>query len=535
MPPIKTFITNKNIFLFGLFLVLVGMPLSKFLMSVGQFVLLGNWVIEGDWKRKWQVIRTSRVLWVIAAFYLLHLLGLLWTSDFDYALKDLRIKLPLLWFPLLFITSRPLEKKEIQGLLWFFTASVFIASIVCTLVWLGYTKHKVVDIRDISIFNSHIRFALMIDLAICFLLYNFFKTPKIWLYAIKVALVVWLVAFLGIMQSFTGIMILCAVMAYYAFLFLKNLRKPFLKVTAFGIIGLTVTFLVVLVIKEVKEQQVPAKPVKRLMMSQNKTWYFQDPENTETENGNLIWVNVCDPELQKEWEERSTIGYYDEDKKGNPMRLTIIRYLASKGLNKDSAALSKQTAADIALMENGTPNYLYTNKSGLENRIYELIYEYESYKKGNNPTGHSFQMRLEFWRVGLAIVKRTWLFGVGTGDVQRVYANQYKLSDSRLSEEWRKRSHNQFLAITIAFGCVGLIVFLFYLFFPVVVTRHKHYLFSGFFIIALLSMINEDTLETQAGVTFFGFFFNLLLFAESHEGRKDAAPEINEKKQVLSE
>jgi hypothetical protein len=502
---------------------MVGMPLSKFLMSVGQFVLLGNWIWEGDWKRKWQVLKRSRVLWVISGFYLLHLIGLLWTTDFDYAFNDLRIKLPLLWFPLLFITSKPLEKKEIQVLLWFFVAAIFIASMVCTMVWLGYTNHRVVDIRDISIFNSHIRFALMIDLAICFLLYNFFKSGKLYLYAVKIALVIWLVTFLAIMQSFTGIIILCIVMAYYAFLFLKNLQKPPLRISAFTIVGLFVTSLIVIVVKEIKEQQMPVKPVARLYRTVNGMDYYNDLLNTETENGNLIWANVCEPELEKEWDKRSQLKYRGADKKGNPIRLTILRYLASKGLNKDSMAISKQTAADIALIENGTPNFLYTNKSGMENRVYELIYEYESYKKGNNPTGHSFQMRLEFWRVGFDIVKRRWLYGVGTGDVQRVYDNQYHLSGSKLRSEWRKRSHNQFLAITIAFGVTGLIVFLLYLFYPAIAIRTKHYLFSGFFIICILSMINEDTLETQAGVTFFGLFYNLFLFAAQKDTERFSA------------
>jgi O-antigen ligase len=253
MPSFKSYFTHKNAFLFGLFLVIVGMPLSKFLMSVGQFVLLANWILESDFKRKWQVMKTSKVLWVISSFYLLHLIGLLWTSDFAYATNDLKIKLPLLWFPLLFITSKQTAtRNEIQGLLWFFTASVFIASIVCTMVWLGYTKHKVIDIRDISIFNSHIRFALMIDLVICFLLYDFFKTGKLLLYLIKIGLITWLVVFLGIMQSFTGIVVLFIVLGYYSILFLKKIHKPILKISAFAIIGFIASFIIYLVIKRNK-------------------------------------------------------------------------------------------------------------------------------------------------------------------------------------------------------------------------------------------------------------------------------------------
>ncbi|MDP2386932.1 MAG: O-antigen ligase family protein [Bacteroidota bacterium] len=489
------------------------MPLSSFLMSVGQFVLLGNWIIEGDFKRKWNVMRTSKVLWVMSSFYLLHLIGLLWTSDFAYASNDLRIKLPLLWFPLLFITSKQKPtKKEVEGLLWLFVSAVFIATIVSTLVWLGLTKHKVVDIRDISIFNSHIRFALMIVLVICFLIHGYFKSGKWFWFLIKAVLIAWFVVFLGIMQSFTGIVILGVVIVYYSALFLKSLKRPVVKVGAFLIIGLFAAFVAHLVIKEIKEQQVPVKPIVRQEKTINGNKYYNNPKSTEAENGNLIWANVCADEIEAQWNKRSSIKFLEKDKKGNEIGFTIIRYLSSKGLNKDSTGISMLSKEDIALIEKGTTNYLYTNKSGIEKRIHEVIYEYDSYKQGKDPTGHSFMMRLEFWRVGMEIIKRKWLCGVGTGDVQRAYTYQYVYSNTKLNEKWRLRSHNQFMAITISFGIIGLIVFLMYLFYPIYMIKQKHFLFGAFILISLFSMLNEDTLETQAGATFFGFFYCFLIF-----------------------
>jgi hypothetical protein len=518
MPPLKTYLTHKNIFLFGLFLVIVGMPLSKFLMSIGQFLLLANWIFEGDFKGKWQVIRTSKVLWVISSFYILHLVGLFWTSDFAYAANDLKIKLPLLWFPLLFITSKQTATlKEIQGLLWFFTASVFIASIVCTMVWLGYTKHKVIDIRDISIFNSHIRFALMIDLVICFLIYDFFKTGKAILYLAKLSLIIWLIVFLGIMQSFTGIVIVGVILVYYNILFLKRLNKPFLKISAFSVIGIIAGIAIYMVFKEVKGQSVPTKPIIRLDKTPAGKYYYNDYATNESENGNLVWANICVKEIESEWNKRSSIKFNEIDKKGNPIFSTLIRYMSSKGYSKDLEGIYKLSVYDVFLIENGTTNYLYTNKSGLESRIHEVIYEYESYKKGKNPTGHSFLMRLEFWRIGWQIIKRKPVYGVGTGDLQRAYNYQYQMSGTKLSKDWWKRSHNQFMSITIGFGTIGLVVFLCYLFYPLIAIKNKHYLFSAFFIISLLSMFNEDTLETQAGVTFFGLFYSFLLFSVNNK------------------
>jgi len=528
MDLIKPYITFRNVFLLGLLLEVFGLPLFRGVISIGQFVMLGGWILELDFKRKWQVMKTSKLLWVLSSFFILHLIGLLWTSDFAYAANDIKIKLPLLWFPLLFITTKhKLSAKEINALLWVFTLSVFAASIACTMVWLGYTKHKVIDIRDISIFHSHIRFALMIDLAVCFFIYDFFKTKKIFFYIIKISLSIWLIVFLGIMQSFTGIVILIVVLAYYSFLFLQKIRKPVLKLSAFAAIGCVTFFIVYLIVIEIKEQQVPVKQLSRLFQTKRGNHYYNDLSNNEVENGNLIWANVCVQELESNWNNRSKIKFQDKDKKGNPISSTLIRYMSSKGLNKDAEGIFTLSDKDVQLIENGTTNYLYTNKSGIENRIHELIYEYESYKRGKNPTGHSFLMRLEFWKIGWQIIKRKPLYGVGTGDVQRAYNNQYQMSRTKLSKEWWKRSHNQFMAITIGLGIIGLIVFLFYLFYPAITIKNNHYLFSSFLIISLLSMLNEDTLETQVGVAFFGFFYSLLLFSNNYNKSTENNAEIS--------
>jgi hypothetical protein len=85
--------------------------------------------------------------------------------------------------------------------------------------------------------------------------------------------------------------------------------------------------------------------------------------------------------------------------------------------------------------------------------------------------------------------------------------------NSRLAPEYQHRSHNQFLAVFVAFGVFGFIWFLFTLIYPPVKLGKTHdFKFLVFFIIILLSMVIEDTLETQQGVTLFAFFTSFLLF-----------------------
>ncbi len=89
---------------------------------------------------------------------------------------------------------------------------------------------------------------------------------------------------------------------------------------------------------------------------------------------------------------------------------------------------------------------------------------------------------------------------------------------SKLAPKWRLHSHNQYLSIAVAFGLIGLLWFLFTLFYPVIKLKMTFdYLYITFFIIALISFFNEDTLETQAGVTFYSFLNSFLLFARKKD------------------
>ncbi|MEI7897955.1 MAG: O-antigen ligase family protein, partial [bacterium] len=121
---------------------------------------------------------------------------------------------------------------------------------------------------------------------------------------------------------------------------------------------------------------------------------------------------------------------------------------------------------------------------------------------------------LEFWKASLGIIRDHWLTGVGTGDMNIAFRVQYEKMQSKLAPDQRWRSHNQFLSIFIGFGIFGLIWFLIALFYPpVILRRQDDYFVVVFLVIAILSMLTEDTLESQTGVTFFAFFYSFFLFA----------------------
>ena len=108
---------HEGIFFFGLAVLIISLPLSKFGMSLAQFILLGNWIWEGNFKEKWQRLKSNKTIWAVSAIYFFLILGLLWTSDFSYGMKDLRVKLPMLALPIILGSSQRLRKIQFRNLL----------------------------------------------------------------------------------------------------------------------------------------------------------------------------------------------------------------------------------------------------------------------------------------------------------------------------------------------------------------------------------------------------------------------------------
>jgi len=72
----------------------------------------------------------------------------------------------LLVLPFIIATSGFLKKKEIDKVLHFFIGAVVLASFIIFFVSLGLFHLKTADNRSISIFISHIRFSLMVNVSI---------------------------------------------------------------------------------------------------------------------------------------------------------------------------------------------------------------------------------------------------------------------------------------------------------------------------------------------------------------------------------
>lgn len=506
-------------YLLGLLMMAVGLTLSPFLMGMSQFWLVLVWTVDGFCAKTinsklthfWQ----NKAAVLLVAFYLMHVVGLLWTSDFQYAMKDLRVKLPILIMPIVLSGMEPLDRKRFDFVMLIYVLSVFIATLFSSV---SYWRHDYEDVREISHFISHIRFCLNIVFSMAVVGYYFVsrKAPW-WSKTIQIMLLLWFAYQIFIFESLSGYVVMVAVVvvsAVYAFLRWKQGRGWRIAVVAFAAVVLLVG--AVVLVRQIKPlmkvETVDFSTLAPTTAQGNPYWH--DTVCNPIEDGKYVGLYYCQQEMQEAWSQRSSLPFDGETLSGENLEATIARYLTSKDLRKDAEGVAALTDEDIHNIEQGVANYNNWKHPGLRARLSATLFEYNLYRKFNNPNGGSLSQRIEFTRASFHIIRQHPWFGVGTGDVPQAFSQAYDEIQSPLKEEFRFRAHNQYLAITVAFGLVGLALFLIVLLYPYCSRKkHRTYLYTVFFCIMLLSMFPEDTLETQAGASLFAFFECFLLFA----------------------
>jgi hypothetical protein len=484
----------RSLFLLSLAVIVVGLPASKFLMSLGQFGIVAAWLLNGNYYNSLKKFIANKTLVVLSSLFILHLLGLLYTQNFTYALRDIRIKLPIFILPFFSAAFLPLKKKEWLLVLHLFVASVFMVSVF------GYYRLTFYPELPFSAFVSHIRFGLMLVLSVFICLY-FIKIKLIYKGIYWLMIVNFFVA-LYLLGSLTAIIALFMVLA--ALILILPSKNISFRQKLLGSFSLIIIVVSVFYFKYYKAyQQANAKkelPVQSV--SPNGEKYYNDLNFTEgftRENGYYIWQNIAWNELRKSWQKVSNKPF--DDSTVNALKYTLVRYMTSKGFNKDATDFKKLSPQDIKAIEKGIANYRLTQMNKLERKIYQTIWELEVWKSNGNPSGHSLVMRFIYWQSAIQVWLKHSIIGVGTGDVYDEVMKWQK-ENSKLEDGFFKHPHNQYLTMLVTFGIIGFVWFLIWIFYPVFSLTNHHFLTLSFLVIVLISYFNEDTLETQAGVTF---------------------------------
>lgn len=499
---------KRYFYLFGLAVLIAAIPTSNYMMSVSQMLLGVAWLLEGKFRERLRLLVQNPLFWAIFSIYLMHLAGLVHTSDFSYAWKDLRTKLPLFVLPFIIFSMPALNNKESRWLIWIHAITLTVTAIIGII--LAY-KEGYINYRYFSPGISHIRFSLNICLSIVLLFYEI-KQETLWGKRVPgLVFILFFLFYLTFYGATTGSVISVLITIAFLFYFIsKKLPRWVFILLLLALAGAAATgiYSIERKLNEIKNYK-PLRDLSGLPQTTPRgNPYLHDTLYFGKENGNWVGLYYCEKELAEGWAKRSKLDFYGKDHCGQPLMATIVRYLNSRGLTKDADGLARLTDEEIRYIEKGIANVNQLKQNAFTRALEDLYFGYEKYLDGYGTQGNSIMQRYELIKASLAIINKSPLAGAGTGDIPQVFRHQLQEMNSDLKQT-NLRSHNQFLSIAIGFGIPGLIFFLVALFYPAIHSRFDFRL-TAFTLIVLFSMLNEDTIETQAGVTFFAFFMTFL-------------------------
>ncbi len=506
--------THSYLHVLGIAGIAFALPWSKVMMSISVMFIILNLLLEGAFSSYWKNFKANRVFWLVVAVYLLNVIGLFWSTNTSEALHAIKQQLPFIAIPTALVAKPILETKHRDIIFLTFLVAMLGTSLYNFLSYQHIIGNRFYDdIRGMSLTSSHIRYSLLISMSAGITLVCSRGHKKRLIFCL--ILLAWFAFYTFYSQVISGVISFAAMLTVFALyhLWMKNKSLALLFSGAAIVLGMIP---IVWLLQPLEIDPADYASLPKMTKQGNPYNHNLSYVDSETHEPILIYVN--EDEMREEWEKRSELPYDGITVRGNLVSHTLMRYLSTKRLPRDAEGVSKLSANDIRNIELGRPSVHHT---GLMARMHALRFELNY---AVNPNGHSLLQRFEYWKAAWQLIKSDGIIGVGTGDVQDAFNHYYESSSSPLSEQNRRRAHNQFLTYWISFGILGLALFVALLFAFMRLNWHKQKVLALLFgAIVISSFFMEDTLETQTGVTFFALFTGLFLSKAEQNATKEPA------------
>ena len=487
-----------------------GLSTGEALMSIPSIGLAANWLLEGKFKNKWKNFKSrhfSHLFFLL--IYGVFIIGLLYTSHKGIAIKDLILKLPLFSLPLVLGGSDMLSKKEWQAIMGAFILGLIVS---CSAGYWKYFNLDFTDYRDLSVFISHIRLSLLIGIGVLILLLYLKNEPSKNRFFLLIPLA-YIIYFIRILESGTGYISLALALFIFILYAIVQLRKKIylrLFMLAVAACFILASAGIYLAHQSITAVQDPLDKNNLEQFTARGNEYIHHRESEVLENGYYVWLYICPSEAKEAWNNRSLLHFDSTDAKGQKVYGTLYRYLTSKGIRKDFDGVMQLSDADVLNIENGLVTSV-PRKYGVTARVKEVLYSLITYKENVDPNGHSLIQRIYYLEAGWNLVLQNPFFGVSKGNEMDAYHKYYRENDSMLIEKNQLRAHNQILSFFVCFGLIGGTIMILGIIIPFM-KEPKHLLVLALAGFVILGFLTDDLLDTQAGVTFFAFFYCFFLF-----------------------
>lgn len=475
------------------------------MMSIGTIGLAVAWVINGDYSMSLFRYWKRKDILIFSFSYSIFLLAALSSENWNETGRLLLLRLPIFTIPFFINGIKAFDYKTTKFLLNFIIFSCLFTTLIGLGVFMYRDNSFYENSRDLASFISNIRLSTLI--VFCLVLMGWIKTQKSHLFYFKdvfyYIIAIWFIAFLVLMKSVNGIFILIFV-TWLTFI-VNVFKHPSLsKKVLFFFISIIMPVIAIYTILDeyiafYNYEQVDFNNLEASTANGNP---YLHANNGDVENGYYVRIYISEIELQEMWEKSSEQPYEN-------YREVLIRYMSSMGLRKDKEGFAKLTKKDIQNIENGVANQKYANPLDFRGRIYETIWELEKYKRTGDPNGKSLSTRLQLWKTCFRLIDGSFLKGYGEDNIKNILKEEYEKAAPPMDNPHRMRPHNQFIYVLLMGGIFSLVIFVFCVFQPLLYPQRLYYLVMMLLCITFIAMLNDDTLNTQAGVAQFATLFTL--------------------------
>lgn len=248
MPLQKTTQTSL-IFYFAILALAFCIPLYNAFTPMLVSLLFVFFLIDGKFKEKFKSLFAFHTLVLVLIFFL-YLIGVVFSTNMDYAAKDVVLKLPFLLFPLLlFSLKNVFTESRIANVLKVFVVACAITTLVCLVNAIcNYARSKDLFVFYYvrlspyihpSYFAMYLNFAIIV--AASFLIKNDFKIAKLAFWGLT-GLIFYFSVFVILLNSKAG-------MLFLSFIFLTGLiyllsRKKYLSTVVILAVSLTSLYVI---------------------------------------------------------------------------------------------------------------------------------------------------------------------------------------------------------------------------------------------------------------------------------------------------
>lgn len=126
--------------------------------------------------------------------------------------------------------------------------------------------------------------------------------------------------------------------------------------------------------------------------------------------------------------------------------------------------------------------------------------------------------RLARWSAITGLIKRSPVIGFGTGSEKKLLEEKYFEKGLYISYLNEFNTHSEYLSILIKTGVIGLVLFMYILYYGFAsAIRKKDILFISFIVIIAVASVSENILDLNKGIFFYSLFFPLFLWKSAGE------------------